>query len=261
MPTQVQDKLDEAKGLFIKAKEIITNPDAVTEEKNQVEAILDEARKLKAEAGQLKEIEEVAAELNQVKAKAEDQAKKDKAIGERKDKREFKDWSEFLTAAHNAANPNYKGTDDPRLVWFKDERKSGHEDKQMVESVGASGGFLVPTEFQASLQAVQGEQSIVRGRATIIRMRRRAIQLPVLDQTGTTSGIPHWFGGMQFYWEEEAAEKTITTARRQRHLTGRLLKRPDGYGRRYFLDGGLCLFPGHRSGPAFRRHQCWGDHR
>lgn len=212
MPTQVQEKLDEAKGLFNKAREIITNPDAETEEKNQVEAILTEARKLKAEAGQLKEIEEMAAELNQVKAKAEDQAKEDKARGERKDKRQFGDWGEFLEAAHKAANPNYKGPVDPRLVWFKDERKGGHEEKQMVESVGASGGFLVPTEFQASLQAVQGEQSIVRGRATVIRMRRRAIQLPVLDQTGTTSGIPHWFGGMQFYWEEEAAEKTVTTA-------------------------------------------------
>jgi HK97 family phage major capsid protein len=213
MPTY-REKLDEAKGLFVKAKEIINNKEASTEEKNQVEAILKEARKLKKEAGQLKEIEEVAAELGEVKDKAED--KEDKAKPKRKDRREFKDWGEYLQAAHNALNPAYKGPRDPRLQWFKDERKPGHEEKQegkqMVESVGASGGFLVPTEFQASLQSVMGESSIVRSRATIIRMRRRAIQLPVLDQTGTTSGIPHWFGGMQFYWEEEAAEKTVTTA-------------------------------------------------
>jgi HK97 family phage major capsid protein len=41
-------------------------------------------------------------------------------------------------------------------------------------------------------------------------MRRRQIDIPVLNQTGTTAGIPHWFGGMRFYWTEEAAEKTAS---------------------------------------------------
>jgi len=59
---------------------------------------------------------------------------------------------------------------------------------------------------------VMGESSIVRGRATPIRMARRQIDIPVLDQTATTAGVPHWFGGMQFYWSEEAAEKTVTDA-------------------------------------------------
>lgn len=206
-----KEKLDAAKALFIKAKEIINNDKATTEEKNQVEAILTEARQLKAEAGQLKELEEAVAELGD-EAKRLPGEGEDKAKPERKDKKPFADWGEFLEAAYKAGNPQFKGAHDPRLQWFKDEGKGGHEEKQMVESVGASGGFLVPTEFQATLQSVMGENSIVRGRATIIRMRRRAIQLPVLDQTGTTSGRPHWFGGMQFYWEEEAAEKTLTTA-------------------------------------------------
>jgi HK97 family phage major capsid protein len=82
----------------------------------------------------------------------------------------------------------------------------------MVESVGAAGGFLVPTEFLAQLQGVMAEDSLCRSRSTIIRMRRRQIDIPVLDQTGTTAGIPHWFGGMQFYWTEEATAKTSTDA-------------------------------------------------
>jgi len=111
-------------------------------------------------------------------------------------------------------NPKYKGPVDARLQSFKDEpgeSNEAREAKQMRENVGATGGFLVPTEFLAQLQAVMGESSIVRNRATIIRMRRRAIQIPVLDQTGTTAGVPHWFGGMQFYWHEEAQSKTLTT--------------------------------------------------
>lgn len=215
MSENYKDKLGQAKKLFADAKAIIVDPEADTETRNTVEGMLEDARKLKAEAMQLKEIEEAAVELGaEVQTKLEGEGA-DKAKPERKDKTEFKDWGEFLSEAYKAGNPQYKGPVDPRLQWFKDENKNGHQpkgQKQMVESVGASGGFLVPTEFQASLQAVMGEDSIVRSRATIIRMRRRAIQLPVLDQTGTTSGLPHWFGGMQFYWEEEAAEKTITTA-------------------------------------------------
>jgi len=221
-----KDKLGEAKALFEKAKALIVDPKATTEEKNQVEAILTEARQLKAEAGQLKELEEAVTELGGEIKKLPGEGE-DKAKPERKDSKPFVDWGEFLEAAYMAGSPQYKGAPDPRLQWFKDEGKGGHEskeEKQMVESVGASGGFLVPTEFQATLQAVIGETSIVRSRATIIRMRRRAIQLPVLDQTGTPSGRPHWFGGMQFYWEEEAAEKTITTATfRQVELVGHKL--------------------------------------
>ena len=78
----------------------------------------------------------------------------------------------------------------------------------MAEATGAAGGYLVPTEYQNELMSVASEDSIVRSRATIIPMRRRAIKVPVLDQTGSTANQPHWFGGIQIYWEEEAGEKT-----------------------------------------------------
>ena len=52
------------------------------------------------------------------------------------------------------------------------------------------------------------EEAIVRPFATIIRMARRQVALPVLDQTGTAAGQPHWFGGMQFFWCDEASAKT-----------------------------------------------------
>ena len=88
-----------------------------------------------------------------------------------------------------------------------------NEQKQMVENVGASGGFLVPPEQSMEIMEQVGELAIVRPRATVIRMARRQYNRTVLDQTGTTAGRPHWFGGMISYWGEEAAEKTITTAK------------------------------------------------
>lgn len=201
-----KDKLAEAQKLFDQAKAILTNPEATAEEKNQVEPLMEDAKKLKAEAGQLKELEAFAETMEtEVKTKAASEPDTEKQA--RKDKSQFLNWEEYIVSVYNALNPRYKGPRDPRLQWFKEERKPGHEQKDMAESVGASGGFLVPAEFQATLLSVMGESSIVRPRATTIRMNRRALQIPVLDQTGTTADQPHWFGGMQFYWTEEAEEK------------------------------------------------------
>ncbi|MFA5714393.1 MAG: phage major capsid protein [Candidatus Paceibacterota bacterium] len=207
----VEEKLKRAETLFGEAKAILTNPERTAEDSAKVEKLMEDAKALKAEAAKLQEIDTFSKEYlaaEEVKQEA------DKAKGERKDPKQFKDWQEFLKAAFYANHriPTMQKLD-PRLQYFKDEKEEGHEEKVMVESVGASGGFLVPAEFMATLQAVTAELALVRGRASIIRMRRRQIGIPVLDQTTTTAGIPHWFGGMQFYWAEEAELKTITDAK------------------------------------------------
>lgn len=94
------------------------------------------------------------------------------------------------------------------LKWF--EEIDPTERKDMSEGVGASGGFLVPPEFLTTLYALLESKAIVRPRATIIRMRRREVQIPALDQTSTTAGRPHWFGGIRAYWAEEASLKTAS---------------------------------------------------
>jgi len=205
-----KEKLAEAQKLFAKAKELLTDPEATAEQKANLEQIYEDAKRLKAEAMQLKDIEE-AIEVGDVLDRVKEQQKNDP----HPQSRGFKDWTEFLYATWRARHPNPAfAKDDQRLVYFKDEIASGHEtreEKAMAEAAGATGGFLVPVEFMAQLQAAMAESAIVRNRATIIRMRRRQVSIPVLDQTGTTAGVPHWFGGMTFYWGEEGAEKTDTT--------------------------------------------------
>lgn len=223
MSDTYKDKLGKAQVLFAEAKKIMQDPEADGEDKGEkLEKMLKEARALKAEALQEQKQAEQLAEIEKAGAQLAEMAQKDQ--GEREEMEDkarqpsnpeqFKEWPEFLQSVWFQLHPKADvRKEDPRLAPFR-ERKSSvvGEQKQMVESVGASGGFLVPTEFQATLYGILGEQSIVRSRATIIRMMRRAIQIPVLDQTGTTAGVPHWFGGMQFYWAEEAAEKTLTEA-------------------------------------------------
>lgn len=115
----------------------------------------------------------------------------------------FEKMSDFLYAVAKAGRGSQA---DKRLTYFKDEVAAG-ETKDLNEGVGADGGFLVPTEFRNTLLSVMTEGSIIRPRATVIPMARREMQIPVLDQTDTTEGKNHFFGGIEVFWQAEATEK------------------------------------------------------
>lgn len=209
-----QEKIGEAKVLMDRAKEILNDKEASVEDKEKVEPLMEQAKALKAEAIQLKDIE--TSFYAEIEERGLEIVPPDPAASSEDLEGEFKDWADFLYSSWIA---NHKEASirrvDPRLKYFKDDREEGmgeRETKVMTEGVGASGGFLVPVEFMAQVQAIAASQGLIRPGATVIRMRRRQIQMPVLDQTGTTAGVPHWFGGMQFYWAEEATEKTHTEA-------------------------------------------------
>ena len=130
----------------------------------------------------------------------------------------FKSLGEFAAAVHAA---NHKGRYDPRLNVFHDREEPGtppraegwvesKEQKDLLESVGASGGFLVPVQQNTDLLSIPAPDALVRPRATRVPMRRRQIQWPTLDQTNTTSGRPAWFGGVRALWTEEGEYKTET---------------------------------------------------
>jgi HK97 family phage major capsid protein len=199
-----KEKLAKSQELFATAKGILVNAEASAEEKEKVKLILEDAKAMKAEGVQLKEIELSALELDVMVEQVQQEAKVAGRVRENVGT-EFKTFGEMLTAIQGWAKLGIK---DDRLHWYSDKDGKVEATKDLIEAVGASGGFLVPTEFIEELYAVMAEDNFVRQRATIIPMRRRQVNIPVLDQTGTTANVPHWFGGMTFYWAEEATEKT-----------------------------------------------------
>lgn len=80
--------------------------------------------------------------------------------------------------------------------------------KALAEHTGATGGLLVPTEFQSRVKMVQDTATIVRPRAEIIRMNRRQVTLPVLNQQGQVAGGASWYGGIVTYYNDEASSLT-----------------------------------------------------
>lgn len=216
----VKELMDRAGRLYNDAEAILTNPESTAEDKAKVPAMLEDAKKAKAEAFQLKEIEAHKAEILERKPATPEG---DKAASPARTADKFANMGEFWLAVANAGNVKNHYPLDRRLRTFNDKDEPAHskehggqagwEDKAtMVENVGARGGFLVPTEFLPQLQAVNPMVNVVRSRATVIPMRRRSIQIPVLNQTGTTAGQGHWFGGIVSYWMEEGGTKTQADA-------------------------------------------------
>lgn len=102
----------------------------------------------------------------------------------------------------------------PGLVYWDGESDDGkakmhpiRSAKALAENVGATGGFLVPAEFQARLLTIATTQTIVRPRAQIIRMNRRTVSIPALAQTQVVSGGFNWFGGIKTYYTPEGGQK------------------------------------------------------
>ncbi len=76
------------------------------------------------------------------------------------------------------------------------------------EEPGA-GGFLIPEIMRSELLQLALEDSIVRRRATVIPMSTLRVPIPTVDDTSHVSSL---FGGVTFYWTEEAAALTESNA-------------------------------------------------
>ena len=74
----------------------------------------------------------------------------------------------------------------------------------------AAGGFLIPEKMRSELLQLALEESIVRARATVIPMSTLRVPIPTVDDTSHVSSL---FGGVQFYWTEEAASLTESQAK------------------------------------------------
>ena len=191
----IEDKNAEATKLLREAENA-----AAKGRMSEAKALQSHAKTIRAEVKDLLEIAEAAGEVVSSPGAAAAFSAKEHAVGS-----DFGSWSDFVMSASKAVQRD--GTPDRRLMVYDGDRGA----KQMVEAVGASGGFLVPVGFYGQLQAVAAESAIVRNRATILRMSGRQVDIPVLDQTGTASGRSNFFGGAIFYYAEESEEKTETS--------------------------------------------------
>lgn len=125
------------------------------------------------------------------------------APGAKVDKLAFAGIGDFLKTSHhqNLATGRYNGE---KLAQLKDI-SNAYSSQQ-----GDLGGFLVPEDFRSEIMQVALESAVVRPRATVITMGSATTSLPFVDQTTHVGSV---FGGMVFYWTQEAADLTESTAK------------------------------------------------
>jgi len=224
------------------AKALLAKPQITAEQVAEAKAMYADAARMGEQIALLTDLSEMAGhELEQAGRAAQQETKT------RQGQNKFANFGDFLTSVYLAGRADHRRYLDPRLAQFHDMpveealknlvpdapgiprvlpgMKTGQvgagwesdvrslQSKAMAESVGADGGFLVPTEFRPEVLAVDPSLQPIRTLATIIPMSRRAVQIPVLDQTSTTAGKPAWFGGLDAFWTEEATEKTEDSPR------------------------------------------------
>lgn len=194
-----QESLEQADLFLGKIEKALQGADV--EEKARIPVYLKEVDKFKEEAISYKALEEQRNNIRNLASGSTGGTSTPRAGG-------FKNMGEFLYSvgkAHQSA--------DARLRRFDDKAEAvAAEGKDMTGQTGAGGGFLIPTEQMTDIMSVVGEKSFIRSRASVIPMTRRQMNIPLLDQTGTTAGQPHWFGGLKAYWTEEANQKQNSDA-------------------------------------------------
>lgn len=194
---QADSLLQQAATLKLQALELINQPGGA-ENIEKAEKMLKDAEDMASKSAKMTELKTRADQIGQVnQSQMHDQPKLGAFDGK---------FGNYLIAVKAAS----KGRTDARLTYFDGEGPEATKD--MAEGTGATGGFLVPSEFRAELMSAIEESSIVRPRAMVIPMARRTVEVPALKQDGTTAGQPHWFGGMLAYWEAEANAMAETEA-------------------------------------------------
>lgn len=213
--TTVDELFEQSQALFKQAHEIVGRKDANGED-------LEKGARIYEEATALRERSKMLADLEARKADAAPEIKR-----ETKDGR-FKSLGEMLTSIHGAT---FKSRFDPRLKNVGGEvsphdGKNGwaSESKDLVENIGADGGFLVFPEHRNELFMMDPLTQIIRQRAFVIPMRSRVMQIPVLDQTGAPTAGSSYYGGALAKWTEEATQKEESQPEfRQMELTAHKL--------------------------------------
>jgi HK97 family phage major capsid protein len=113
-------------------------------------------------------------------------------------------FGRFLLAVRHNDRKTLEEMGSRFIEWDNVEQKAG-----LSTQGGATGGYLVPTEFYDRLMQLVAERSVVRPRATVLPMAGREMEIPAIDvTTPPTAGDSALLGGVVARWTEEGAALT-----------------------------------------------------
>jgi HK97 family phage major capsid protein len=118
----------------------------------------------------------------------------------------FNSMGEYCKAIFELRSPSTRADRDDIIRKLDNVRT--FQNSFSSEEPGA-GGFLIPEIMRSELLQLALEEAIVRNRATVIPMSTLRVPIPTVDDTSHATSV---FGGIVFYWTEEAAALTESQA-------------------------------------------------
>lgn len=119
----------------------------------------------------------------------------------------FNSIGEYCKAIYELRNPSTRSGRDELLAKLTNIKQ--FQNSFSSEEPGA-GGFLIPEIMRSELLQLALEETVVRSRATVIPMSTLRVPIPTVDDTSHVSSL---FGGIVFYWTEEAGSMVESQAK------------------------------------------------
>lgn len=199
MKRNISEMMTQASALLAEAKSLVLNDAATADDLEKAERLREEALALKSRASKLQE-------LTLLEDRALPVAPEPAA-----EPTQFESWDGFVKAVRDEFKTTGRKRD-PRLVYVDEIL----DQKDMSGTSGGAGGFLIPTQQLSQIMSIAAPMSIVRSRATVIRMASRTLEFPILDQQTAVSGSAALFGGLRAYWADDNEEATGSDPRFRR---------------------------------------------
>jgi HK97 family phage major capsid protein len=94
----------------------------------------------------------------------------------------------------------------PVYDWVTKTLRNERRKVALAESSGVTGGYVIPPQWMAELLTIAAEDAFIEARCKVVPMTTRTAEFPMLDiTTAQSSGVSPYFGGVQAYWQPEAA--------------------------------------------------------
>ena len=188
--------LEEMRGrlqALISEARALTKDDMAAEEVEKRDKVMHDIRALEAEIVAEEELQKIEAR----------NAAKNKNSDPEKDLAEWRNLGEFVqTVAFNPTDKRLRG------------REVEVESRQQQQSVGASGGFLVPDVFSQELLKVEPDEAIIRPRARVFGGATSTgfgeLHIPALDYSPADPAVSNMYAGAVVNWISEGGQKPET---------------------------------------------------
>ena len=152
-PVTIKELLGQEQKLLSDAESILLDPEAGAEEGVKAQKMVEDAMEIKERISNLEQIEAARLSLAEQQEKLSNgRVDESKELGNQAPGT-FKAMGEFYQSVFQST---FRGKSDPRLSTFNDPGEPANpvkanqdgwiETKDLVENIGASGGFLVPVE-------------------------------------------------------------------------------------------------------------------